>query len=101
MVDARPYPRENIGNRAYAACKYFLRIVEARSYPRESTGNRAYITKYWETFDTAANSLRMFHNKIFRPKIKKKLSQLVLKRPKMMFLSIFSPPAGGKFWGFG
>ena len=42
MVDARPYPRENIGNRAYAACKYFLRIVEARSYPRESTGNRAY-----------------------------------------------------------
>ena len=102
MVDARSYPRENIGNRAYAACKYFLRIVEARSYPRESSGNRAYVAwKYFlrmvqarsyarenvgnrvyaackwilwmvkmhsstcETFDTAANSFRVFNNKNF------------------------------------
>ena len=43
MVDARPYPRENIGNRAYAACKYVLRVVAARSYPRENIGDRAYL----------------------------------------------------------
>ena len=34
MVDARSYPRENIGNRAYEARKYFLLMVEARSYAR-------------------------------------------------------------------
>ena len=34
MVDARSYPRENIGDRAYAARKHFLRMVEARSYAR-------------------------------------------------------------------
>ena len=42
MVVARPYPRENTGSRAYAACKYFFRMVEARSYARENFGDRAY-----------------------------------------------------------
>ena len=42
MVEARSYTRENIGNRVYAARKYFLWMVEARSYARENVGNHAY-----------------------------------------------------------
>ena len=42
MIAARSYPRENTGNRAYTACKHFLRMVGARSYPRENIENRAY-----------------------------------------------------------
>ena len=102
MVDARSYPRENIGNRAYAARKYFLRMVEARSYARGNVGNHAYAAcKYilWivemhsytcETFDTAANSSVCLATKISeRTTEKKMLSYLVLKRPKMRFLADF------------
>ena len=42
IVQARSYPRENIGDRAYATCKSVLRVVAARSYPRENIGDRAY-----------------------------------------------------------
>ena len=137
MVAARPYPRENIGNRAYAACKHFLRIVEARSYPRESSGNRAYVAwKYflrmiqarsyarenvgnrvyaackcilwmvkmhsyiWETFDTAANSFRVFHNKIFRSKTKKNVVVTCSETSKNKVFDRFLAPRRGEILGF-
>ena len=66
-------------------------MVEARSYPRENTGEMG--TAYMQLVNIFANGrsafLRMFHNKIFRRKIKKKLLKFVLKRPKMRFLMDF------------
>ena len=74
-------------------------MVEARSYPRENTGEMG--TAYMQLVNIFANGrsafLRMFHNKIFRRKIKKKVVEICSETSKNEVFDGFLAPRRGKF----